>query len=363
MYPVSVLKAPVAAPVDPPEWWQVLPYGEVFILGEEEPLIMDDDSAPLVLRYFANLGRDMVIDYEHQTLKDVQAPAAGWIKEMDWRGRDGLWARTEWTEKGAAYIAAREYRYFSPVIASRHSDRRIVAVFNVALTNEPLTRGIAAIAAKLDIHLLDLGNGKEEREMEFLKRLIAKLGLGAEATEDQVVEAVEGLATKNTDLQKKLDEAGKGGGTETVVASKNVLSALALPEDTAEESVIVAKIKSLSAGDTAAVDLARQVADLSGKISDMEADKLTQSALKNGQISPAELEAWGNDLAKTDPEKFKKIVLSRKPGSVIPVEKTHTVKDPKPGDTPDEVQVNINKMMGVSEESWKKYGPVSEEDA
>ena len=60
----------------------------------------------------------MVVDYEHQTLSDREAPAAGWIKKIDGlaiKAKDGLWAIAEWTEKARQYIQNKEYRYFSPV--------------------------------------------------------------------------------------------------------------------------------------------------------------------------------------------------------------------------------------------------------
>lgn len=352
---LSILKSPVALPAEAPEWWQVIPYGEVLILGDDEPKIMDDETAPLVIEYFRNLGRDMVIDYEHQTLLDVQAPAAGWIKEFDWRGKDGMWVRSEWTAKAAGYIENKEYRYFSPVMVWRESDRRIIALINVALTNEPRTRNIAAIAAKVDIESLTFK--KEDENMDFLKKLIAKLKLKPEATEDQVLEEIDGIAAKNTTLDKKVADLEKQVKEKpAIIAAKSVLDALKLDEK-ADEKTIIAKIGSLSAGDNAATDLAEQVRTLTDRINTMETDDLTAQALKNGQTSPEELDKWGRDLAKKDPERFKLIVLSRAHGSVIPVDKLGEQKKKGDANTLDDTQVSINKMMGIDEETWKKFGP------
>lgn len=153
----SILKAPIAMPAHAPEWWRLLPAGKIGIVGQNRPLILDGQSAAMVLKYHATLGRDLVIDYEHQTLSGNQAPAAGWIKQLQWREGDGLWVKTEWTQKAAAYIAKNEYRYYSPVMISRESDSRIVAVINVALTNSPKTRNIHAIAAKAEYTLVGHG--------------------------------------------------------------------------------------------------------------------------------------------------------------------------------------------------------------
>ena len=92
----------------------------------------------------------MVIDYEHQTLKSVEAPAAGWIKRLINRGEQGLWAAVEWTEKATKYLVNREYRYFSPVFMVRKSDRKVIQVTNAALTNSPQINHLTPIIAKLD---------------------------------------------------------------------------------------------------------------------------------------------------------------------------------------------------------------------
>ncbi len=41
--------------------------------------------------------------------------AAGWIEELTWEDGKGIMARVAWTDKAAAHLAAREYKYFSPV--------------------------------------------------------------------------------------------------------------------------------------------------------------------------------------------------------------------------------------------------------
>ena len=92
----------------------------------------------------------MVIDYEHQTLKSVEAPAAGWIKRLINRGEQGLWAAVEWTEKATKFLVNREYRYFSPVFLVRKSDRKVIQVTNAALTNSPQINHLTPIIAKLD---------------------------------------------------------------------------------------------------------------------------------------------------------------------------------------------------------------------
>jgi phage I-like protein len=341
---IAVLKSPVLAPADVPEWWKFLPAGEVYILGEEQPLILDDEAAAAIIANFERLGRDIVIDYEHQTLKDVQAPAAGWIHAFEWRGADGLWVRTSWTEKAAAYIAAKEYRYFSPVMFSRKTDRRIILIANAALTNEPKTRNIEAIAAKLDIESIN----PQAKEHGMFKKLIQIFKLKEDADQAAVEAAAETVVAKNAELETRLKEKP------APVACKTVLDALGLSAD-ASETMVVGKIEGLTASVPATRDLADQVVKLSGQIADMQVEKLTGQALKNGQTSPEELEKWGSALARKDPEQFRQIVCSRPVGSVVPVGKTPVVPDAS-GAEVEEAVTTVAKMMDISSDDIKNFG-------
>jgi phage I-like protein len=79
-------------PAIPPEWIKVLPLGQVNLGDEREPFQTDLTALANVETTWRDRGIDMVIDYEHQTMMGIEAPAAGWIKELNARD-DGLWAR------------------------------------------------------------------------------------------------------------------------------------------------------------------------------------------------------------------------------------------------------------------------------
>lgn len=75
---------------------KILPLGRVQSMkGTFE---VDDESCRTIMAQFKGRHLDLVIDYEHQTLKDVQAPAGGWIKDI-YKGDDALVAKVEWTPK------------------------------------------------------------------------------------------------------------------------------------------------------------------------------------------------------------------------------------------------------------------------
>lgn len=113
--------------------------------------VVDEESAELVKAAFADHATDTPIDYEHQTLggsyasPNGQAPAAGWIKAIEAEPGVGLVASIEWTEQAKQMLAAKEYRYLSPVALIRKRDRKLIGIHSAALTNKPAIKGMQPI--------------------------------------------------------------------------------------------------------------------------------------------------------------------------------------------------------------------------
>ena len=75
-----------------PDYIRVLPLGNVS--SEKGNFVVDGESYRLMKEHMQRRAIDIVIDYEHQTLGNVQAPAGGWIKELILK-KDGIYARVE----------------------------------------------------------------------------------------------------------------------------------------------------------------------------------------------------------------------------------------------------------------------------
>ena len=103
---------------------KILPLGRVH--SQKGDFNVDDESFELIRKQFKDRKLDLVIDYEHQTLSDVQAPAGGWIKDL-YKGEDAIIAKVEWTPKAAEYLKNKEYRYLSPVVLVDEICQRISA--------------------------------------------------------------------------------------------------------------------------------------------------------------------------------------------------------------------------------------------
>ena len=165
----------VAAP-EAPEWIQLLPAGQIITGRDGRTWI--NDRPDIILAAFAAGGKDLPIDWEHSTQLKApngeQSPAAAWIKEMELR-EGSLWGRVEWTEKGAATVISREYRYISPVFHFEIETNRIFRIVSCGLTNQP------------NLHLDALNH---EKESTMLKRLLVALGLPETTTEDMAINHV-----------------------------------------------------------------------------------------------------------------------------------------------------------------------------
>ncbi|MGO5071883.1 phage protease [Roseburia faecis] len=168
-----------------PEYIRVLPLG--YVSSEKGDFLVDNESFRMMKEHMEHRAIDIVIDYEHQTLKDVQAPAGGWIKELVLKS-NGIFAKVEWTKKAKYYLQNREYRYLSPVVLVRKKDRKVSQLHSVALTNTPAINGMIPIVNSEKPHLqtdtkLDDTQKKICRMLNMSESDFAKYGMWGDADE------------------------------------------------------------------------------------------------------------------------------------------------------------------------------------
>ena len=327
---------------------KILPLGRVH--SQKGDFNVDEESFELIRKQFKDRKLDLVIDYEHQTLSDVQAPAGGWIKEL-YKGEDAIIAKVEWTAKAAEYLKNKEYRYLSPVVLVRKRDQKATAIHSVALTNTPAIDGMFALVNSLDIE--DISEGGNIMD---LKELAKALGLQETATEEEIKKAVEDAAKaaeklKEMEEKKPEDKTGEGGKPQEVaevVANSTILSMLGLKEGAKTEDV-AASIMALKTGTP---DTQAELLALKQRMQERDADEEVQKALKAGKIT-AEQTGWAKSYALKDMDGFKGFV--EKAPVVVPPGKLE-LKDAPAAPGSDEVDVAILKNMGVSMEDVKKYG-------
>ena len=325
-----------------PEEIPILPMGHVSTRkGDFE---VDDVGVASMIRQFKARRLDLVIDYEHQTLDDVQAPASGWIKDL-YAGKDALMAKVEWTQRGREYIANKEYRYLSPVVLVTKQAHRADILHSAALTNTPAIDGMFAIINSDDLD--GIGDEDEKENVMELEKLIKLLGLEENATEEDVwtrlTEIIEKSAKDEGDASKKETKEPEDG---ELVANKTVLELLGLPQ-TARTEDVTAMIMSFKAGDVA---LKLRVEQLEKQEKTRKADKLVEMALTDGKISAAQKD-WAITYALSDPKGFE--LFAEKAPAVVPMGKLHTAADDR---KKTDVDMMILKDMGVTKDDLKKFG-------
>lgn len=328
-----------------PEIISVLPLGHVkSAKGEFD---VDGESFAAMKAQIAQRGVDLVVDYEHQTLTGEQAPAAGWVKELFLDGGQ-IKARVEWTDRAKAYLSNREYRYLSPVITVRKADNKAMGLHSIALTNTPAIEHMEAI-----VNSLNFEGG--QNTMDFMKELAKLLGLGEDATEEQVKEALKACLEENKSLKESAAEAAKQQPPENdkVVANKEVCELLGLKAGAATADVAAA-IMALKGGNIGGVNLVEQVKSLEAKLADRDAEEAVEMALKAGKITPAQRE-WAKGYALKNLEDFRGFV--EKAPQVVPM---GDVGGPESlalkRDEVDEATLLVCKQLGISAEDVKQYG-------
>lgn len=309
--------------------WMVLfkaGWGE---LADGPRFFADQQAFDLVAAAAAEYGNDIVFDYEHQTLKDVKAPAAGWIKELAWEDGVGIKARVEWTRTAATHLEEKEYRYFSPVFYIRKSDRRVCGLHSSALTNTPKTKHLTPILAKLGLNTI------KEESMDRTQ-LITALGLKEDATDADILAAVARAGVPLPVAEKSL----------TTVAA-----ALGL-EDTADASAVVASINVLKQEGKNSVPRSEFDA-LKKEIAEKKAGDAVAAAMATGKIAPDQKD-WALDYAMGDPKGFDTFVA--KAPVVVPVNKLPGKKTRTADGELTEADLAVAAQMGIDPEDIKKYG-------
>ncbi|MEF2968350.1 phage protease [Paenibacillus sp. M1] len=322
-----------------PDIIKVLPLGRV--KSQKGDFIVDQESFQEIQRKFRERALDIVVDYEHQTLEDVQAPAGGWIKDLILQD-DAIAAKVEWTPKAQEYLRNKEYRYLSPVVLVRKSDTKAIVLHSVALTNTPAIDGMFPIVNSLNFKLDEGGRN----EMDFLKKLAALLGLGEDATEEQILqkisEVLKSAEKPKEDKEQKADNE--------LVANKTIMDLLGVAE-TAKTEDVAAAIMSLK--NPSGFVPASEFQALKARLDKKDSDELVTKALKDGKISPAQKE-WAETYALKDPEGFKKF-MEKAPQTVPIGELTIDSGKEQPAAT-DEATLAVCKQLGVSKEDIEKYG-------
>lgn len=304
----SVLLA-IASEAGAPEWTLVMPYGELRAKDGRRWTNPQANASKVIQASLAIAGStDMPFDYDHQLdLSAVPkvggtAPASGWIKELEARD-DGIYARVEWTARASAAIDAREYRYVSPVFDFDKTGL-VVALRRAALTNRPA----------LDLPALASEHTQGEG-MDYSK-IAQALGLGADATEDQILAAL----AKLTSATAAASELAK------------VRTGLKLGADADGEAILTAIAAQSVGGDAteAVVALQTRLNTVETALASDRASAKVDGMIKAGKIAPAARTVY-LAIASETPARFDELMKDApvilKPGTALASDENRLAAD------------------------------------
>jgi phage I-like protein len=315
-----------------PEWVHLLPLGEIACRDGRGPYRLDDPQGVIAATTAHQKGVPLPIDYDHQLLYSEKngkpAPAAGWITDLEVR-EGGIWGRVEWTEAAAAHLAAREYRYLSPVYRYLKHDGTVTRIECAALTNIPNLE-LTALASQLD------NDGGEDMDLnQFLALLAGLFGLSGTPTADGVAAHAKALAERQAAMAGFFAGLAKDFGLadarpEAVAAHAKALNAqgaalvglftglakdLGLAADAKPEAV-AAHARTLKGAGGGVTDPAKfvpmeQFQAVAGRLSALEGDRTREQveavvahAKQAGKLAPA-MEEWATAYASKDLAGFK----------------------------------------------------------
>lgn len=266
-----------------PEFVQLLPAGTFRGRDGRGPYTLADAAAVVAAtrERFGSCG--IPIDYNHQTEHSAEngrpAPAAGWISELIARP-DGIFGRVEWTEAGARAVAAREFRYLSPVFF-HDAQGRVMLLESAALTNLPNLDLKALSSAHAD----NRPQRGKENPMDFKQAVAQALGLAETAGEDDVLAA----AKAAHEAQARTAEALAAQKT-----AQELLKAAQAAEPDPSKYVPIAMHQAACA----------ELAELKTAQAKAAAEGLVRAAQDAGKLTPA-MREWGLSYAARDAEGFK----------------------------------------------------------
>ncbi|TNF21868.1 MAG: hypothetical protein EP318_06245 [Rhodobacteraceae bacterium] len=322
LIPLSAMELPDQESGKVPEWVHLVPKGEFRAAHDDRGPWHYRDAQDVILASFSARKR-IHIDLNHSTdtaaKAGLDAPAVGYVTEMEER-ETGIWGKVDWTMAGKALLSDRAYWGISPVIAFDKTTGAVRAIARAALTNDPAVAELTPLSTK-------------ETEGMFLKTVAKMLGLGEDASEEDVTAA----------LKKKLD--GKDKGSEALAALSTVAEALGAQADASPEALL-ATVKTLKAG---ASESAETIATLQTRVKSLEdggkkkaAEDFVDGAIRDRRVGVKAARDEYVTLHVENPVRTEKMI------SALPkLDSTHTTDVPPEPDGEAALSASENLVAGM----------------
>lgn len=256
------LNTDLSAAAAAPERVTLIPAGPRVAGRDGREWLFDTIAAQAVMHSFAARNAELPIDWEHASQhrapRGEEAPAAAWITRL--AVEDGaLVGEVRWNERAANQIAAREYRYLSPVFDFDPATGRIARLVSAGLTNLP------------NLHLQALNQESSmDRSTALVAAITVALGLAPDATDDAIATAINQMKQARDDATARALNAEQSAPALERYVPRADYDAVLTRASNAETALRDHQAQALKAEAEAAID----------------------AALKVGRIAPASVEHY-----------------------------------------------------------------------
>jgi phage I-like protein len=320
----------------PPDEFLLIRYGDnEYTKGEERgKFTFGEADADEIISDFSQRGKDIVFDYEHQTLKGVEAPASGWIRSIA-KGAEGLVVKVDWTDRARKFLEGREYRYHSPVLYF-NKEGRPHRLHSAALTNHPALHGYPALVANDD------KQNKEKAMNEHLKKIAELLGVA-------VVALADGKEDEKATAEAVKAKLGEMQAAQTAAqAEKAAVAELLQLHDCKTVEALGVKIAGMvPSGDKAALEM---------KLAKIEAEKAVAKAFTDGKLVEAQRE-WAVKLAEKDLAAFNDFAAKAPkvtPGKLDPKDLGNPPRSSDGAQAFTDAEMQVFKTLNLTDEQIEK---------
>ena len=289
------------------EWLVIIPEGNFKGIDgrpfEADSWFLTPDRGRQIVAALNSRKIDMVVDYEHGTLKSKEtgepAPASGWLKKFTYIEGVGLCSTDyKWTDKAQGFIDKEEYKYLSPVF-SYTTTGEVTGLLCVALTNTPNLDELPALLAAAAQDLFAQNNQETSNMEELLERLRWMLNLPVSATAEEII----------AELGKLQSQISDKTGVAVAANSKNLFDALAAIDQikiaaNSQQKPDLSQYVPIGV----VTSLQNEIATLKGAAQTNEIETLIIAACADGRLLGEGMKDWATNLGESNPQALKEFL-------------------------------------------------------
>lgn len=216
--------------------------------GEEVGQVVDDAAIRSLIDTF---DKEVLVDSDHDSETGKGTEAMAWVTKVFEDPERGLVGVFKFTDKGADAVTQRRYRFISPAW-TLDGDNRPVKLVSVGMTNKPnlpvapvlnmrVVNAVAVTGAAVPPERTEEGmaaeavqndgnpppsEGNETGKDPNMDQLKTILGLPVEATDEEVITAVQALVAAQGEAQNSCAAVNEALGLDPMATNEDALQAI-----------------------------------------------------------------------------------------------------------------------------------------